>query len=73
MTKLTLQLPPRLVQALEAVQIGETQAREIALAALELCAQRATGLPPSAASEATQFARRMIEENRTLFDELARR
>ena len=74
MTRITLDVPAGLARALEAKRISESQARQIALAALELCARQGTGLPPAAAaSEARQFARRVIEENRALFEELARR
>ena len=43
MTRLTLDLPPRLAQALAARQIDEKQAQRIALAALELSVEKGIG------------------------------
>ena len=74
MTSLTLDLPPRLAQALAARQIDEKQAQRIALAALELSVEKGIGpIPLSPAGEAVDFARKLIDENRPLFEELARR
>ena len=74
MTRLKLELPPQLALALQSRQIDEEQAKQIALAALELSAERGIGpLPPSPAKEAAAFARTLIDDNRALFEELAKR
>ena len=74
MTRLTLELSPELARALEARAINEEQAKQIALAALEITTQQGLNAPPTApSSEAVAFARRLIEQNRALFEELARR
>ncbi len=74
MTNLTIELPPRLAHALAARHIDEEQAQQIALAALELTA-RDGKIPfsPSTSGEAADFARSLIDANRPLFEELARR
>ena len=74
MTNLTLELPPRLAQALAAQNIDEDQAQRIALAALELSAKDGLSpIPPTRAGEAAVFARNLIDGNMPLFEELARR
>ena len=72
MTRITLDLPPGLARALEARQINEEQARQIALAALEITTQQGLSPPPdSPSTDAAAFARRLIDQNRALFEELA--
>jgi hypothetical protein len=74
MTTLTLELPPQLAQALAARRIGEQEAQRIALAALELSVQRGISPVPTSPGEgAAGFARNLIDANRSLFEELARR
>ena len=56
MTSLTLDLPPRLAQALAARQIDEKQAPHIALAALELSVEEGIGpIPLSPAGEIDRY------------------
>jgi hypothetical protein len=74
MTTLTLELPPRLAQALAARHIGKEEAERIALAALESSAEEVIDpIGVSPAGGAAAFARSLIDANRPLFDELARR
>ena len=73
MTQIILDLPPALARDLEARCIDESRAKEIALAALRLSVEQGTQpVPVSAPADAASFARHMIEQNRPLFEELAR-
>ena len=73
MTQIILDLPPALAQELEAKRIDESRAKEIALAALRVSVEQGTQpIPASAPTDAASFARQLIEQNRPLFEELAR-
>ena len=72
MSQIVLDVSPGLARELEARNIDERRAREIALAALQVCVEQGThGLPRSNPEDAATFARELIEQNRPLFEELA--
>jgi hypothetical protein len=76
MTTITLDLPLSLTEQLAQRQIAEEEVKAVALAAIELwLAQPATETEPSGrfSQSAVPFARRLIRQNRELFETLAQR
>jgi hypothetical protein len=80
MTTLTLELPDALARQLKQKQIGEQEVKAVALAALEIwlaqAAQPTEAVRSSQgrfAESAVPFVRRLISQNRQLFEILARR
>jgi hypothetical protein len=72
----TLELPDALKRRLEAEDISESQLRSVLLAVIEAWLQeRAQKSQPAERfkQSAAPFARRLIAQNRALFEELARR
>ncbi len=76
---ITLELPEALVRQLDAQQISEQELRIVLIAALEVwLAQRAGAPEPAEGSgrfteSAVPFIKRLVAQNRALFEELARR
>jgi len=80
MTTLTLELPESLIEQLRQRHISEQEIQAVAVAALEFWLANADQAEKGTAQSAgrfsasgTQFARRLIQQNRTLFETLAQR
>ena len=79
MTTVTLELPDTLAQQLRQKQVGEKEIQAVAVAAIEFWVANADQFPATvrASSQFTEsgasFARRLIQQNRALFETLARR
>ena len=78
MTTLTLELPEALGHQLRQKQIDEAEAKSVALAALEIWLAQTDqpvgdARPGRFAESAVPFMRRLISQNRMLFETLARR
>jgi hypothetical protein len=78
MTTLTLDLPEVLTQQLQQRKISEDEIKAVLLATLEIWLSQTTELSGERpvgrfAQSAEAFARRLIAQNRKLFDTLARR
>lgn len=72
--KLTIELPDSLIAQLNERQIPEEEMKAVAVAALEIwLAQRHSTHGGRFAESAVPFVRRLIAENRDLFDVLAQR
>lgn len=71
---LTIELPDSLVKQLRERQITEGQMKAVAIAALEIWpAQEQSTIGGRFSESAEPFVRRLIVENRGLFDALAQR
>ena len=76
MTTITLDLPTSLTEQLVQRQIAEEEVKAVAIAAIELwLAQPASETESSGrfSQSAVPFARRLIRQNRELFETLAQR
>lgn len=80
MTTLTLELPEALAERLRKRRISEQDIQAVAVAALEFwlenadhVEQLATPTPGRFGASGTSFARRLIQQNRALFETLAQR
>ena len=72
--KLTIELPDTLTEQLREQQIPEAEITSVVLATLEIwMAQRKTNNGGRFTESAAPFARRLLAENRELFETLARR
>jgi len=80
MTTLTLELPESLVERLRERHISEQEIQTVAVAALEFWLASADQIEKPAApavgrfaASGASFARRLIQQNRALFETLAQR
>ena len=80
MTTMTLELPDSLAQQLQQKHVSPQLVQSVAVAALEFWLANADELPQDTAQASTRFtesgadfARRLIQQNRALFEALAQR
>lgn len=72
--KLTIELPDSLIEQFRERQISEEEMKAVAIAALEIWLAQQHSMKGGRFSEsAVPFVRRLIAENRELFDALAHR